>query len=79
MITTSAAMVPLPLPPTFSAKGGRTYLNSTSSLLPVPEGRASSFTLGSLLSLADNNYRRHRLDCLRDVSECLRIDQSTGS
>ena len=67
-----------PLPPDLLAEGGRAHLRETSSLLLVPEGRSLSLNLRALLSLAYDNHHRQILHCLRDVSECLRIDQDMG-
>ena len=56
----------------------RVDLRATSSLLLFPELMASSLTLGDLLSLEEDNHRRQRLYRLREVSECLRIEQDMG-
>ena len=71
-------MVLIPLPPTLSSQGGRAHLIEMSLLMLVQEVRASYLTLGVLLSLEDDNHCRQRLDCLRDVLECLQIEQDMG-
>lgn len=114
-------MIPPPLPPDLSAKEGRSHLRTTLSLMYVQEGRSESLTLGSLLSLTDDDcdvygengcgknggvdvgsggcvgrslssllgthlfleltsecHRRQRINWLRSVSMCLRINQDTG-
>ena len=70
-------MVLIPLPPTMSSQGGRAHLIEMSLLMLVQEVRASYLTLGVLLSLEYDNHCRQRLDCLRDVLECLQIEQDT--
>ena len=65
-------------PPALSAKGERDQLRETSLLLLVLEGSASYLTLGDLLSLADDNHFCQRIDRLRDILECLCIEQDTG-
>ena len=59
--------------------GGGAHLRAASSLMRIPDRRVVSLTLGSLLYLVYNYHCRHRLYCMRDISECLRIDQDTGS
>ena len=48
-------MVPPPLPPTLPYEGGRDHLMDKSSLLRVPEGRATYLNMGALPSLADDD------------------------
>ena len=48
-------MVPPPLPPTLPYEGGRDHLMDKSSLLRVPEGRATYLNMGALLYLADDD------------------------
>ena len=117
-----ATMVPLLLPPSLSTKGERDHPRATLLLLCVLEGRSTPLTLGSLLSLADDNdgdngvngcgrgggwgggsnsvsgrslsyllitrtfleltddyHHCQRINRLKSVSECLRINHETGS
>ena len=75
--TTTVVTVPPPPNPALLDEGGRYHLRATFLLLLVPEGRVSSLNLGALLFMADENYCRQRLNRLRDVLECLCIEQDT--
>ena len=47
--------IPPPLPPDLSAKDRRAHLQATLFLMFIPKGRSASLTLGSILSLEDDD------------------------
>ena len=73
-MTDTAVTVPSTLTPTLSCKGVRYQLRETSSLLHVPEGRASYLALGALLSMAEDNINGD-VEKVRRSGVCMRMRQ----